>query len=198
MLIFHPAALISWEDFKTTNPQGSVLSRDTGFDRPYGSNPYPGYDDINRSPFLYTGPDTPDELLAMARVLTVDLGGEAVAYPYNELNDVYVVNDTVGDNAIAVFWESGTASSLDAATVSGGRDIGAANAYLRDVDGNALTFEFSDGEIRDLETGSTWNLLGEAVSGHLSGTRLEPVVAVNHFWFSWAAFKPETRIYRAE
>jgi hypothetical protein len=33
------------------------------------------------------------------------------------------------------------------------------------------------------------------VGGELAGAELEPVVAVNHFWFSWAAFKPETRVF---
>ena len=27
---------------------------------------------------------------------------------------------------------------------------------------------------------------------------MTPVVHINHFWFSWAAFRPETRIYRPE
>ncbi|MBM3122999.1 MAG: DUF3179 domain-containing protein, partial [Chloroflexi bacterium] len=47
----------------------------------------------------------------------------------------------------------------------------------------------------DLETGSEWTILGHASSGPLAGEKLVPVVAVNHFWFSWAAFSPETRIF---
>jgi hypothetical protein len=39
-------------------------------------------------------------------------------------------------------------------------------------------------------------VLGQAISGPLAGEQLTPVVAVNHFWFSWAAFKPETRVYQ--
>ncbi len=48
------------------------------------------------------------------------------------------------------------------------------------------------------ETGSEWNVLGEAVAGELEGSRLEPVVSIDHFWFSWAAFRPETRIYEPQ
>ncbi len=44
-------------------------------------------------------------------------------------------------------------------------------------------------------TNSVWNIFGLAVSGKLEGKQLAPVVSINHFWFSWAAFKPETRIY---
>ena len=32
-LNFIPASIISWEDFKEANPEGSVLSRETGFSR---------------------------------------------------------------------------------------------------------------------------------------------------------------------
>ena len=49
--------------------------------------------------------------------------------------------------------------------------------------------------ILDEETGSEWNILGEALAGELEGSRLEPVVGIDHFWFSWTAFRPKTRIY---
>lgn len=51
-----PASIISFADFVTAHPQGQVLSRATGHPGRYGSNPYIGYDDINSSPFLYSGP----------------------------------------------------------------------------------------------------------------------------------------------
>jgi hypothetical protein len=47
------------------------------------------------------------------------------------------------------------------------------------------------------QTGSEWNVLGEAVAGELASERLEPVNSVDHFWFSWAAFRPETRVYES-
>ena len=40
MLTFLPAPIISWADFKAAHPASQVLSRDTGFDREYGRNPY--------------------------------------------------------------------------------------------------------------------------------------------------------------
>ena len=43
-LAFVPASLISWADFQAAYPDGTVLSRDTGFSRDYGRNPYTGYD----------------------------------------------------------------------------------------------------------------------------------------------------------
>ncbi len=195
-LKFLPAAIISWEEFKTAHPDGKVLSRETGYRRPYGRNPYTGYDSVNRRPFLYQGPETPGLLPPMARVITVDLNGEAVAYPYDVLQKVHVVNDSVGGVPIAVFWEAGTASALDAEAIPQGRDVGTANTFSRVLDGETLTFRYEDGRILDDQTGSAWNVLGEAVAGKLKGRHLEPVVSINHFWFSWAAFRPDTRVYQ--
>jgi hypothetical protein len=195
-LRYYPAAIISWQEYKAAHPDGQVLSRDTGFDRDYGSNPYAGYDDVNNPPFLYRGPQTPGILPPVARVLTVDLNHEAVAYSYDVLQKIRVVNDYVGGLPVAVFWEAGTASALDASSVAGGKDVGTANAYERVLDSYELNFFVEDKRILDRETSSEWNVLGRALSGRLAGKTLTPVVAINHFWFSWAAFKPETRIYQ--
>jgi hypothetical protein len=195
-LTFLPAPIIAWADFKVTYPEGQVLSRETGFSRRYGQNPYTGYDDVNQSPFLYRGPETPGTLPPMARVITVDLNDEAVAYAYDVLQEMPAINDTVGDTPIAVFWATGTASALDAGAIASGRDVGTANTFSRVLDGQTLTFRFDGDRITDEQTGSEWNILGQAVDGELTGSQLTPVVNVNHFWFSWAAFKPETRIYQ--
>jgi hypothetical protein len=195
-LEFYPATIISWRDFKTAHPDGQVLSRETGYPRNYGNNPYIGYDDVNNPPFLYQGPVTPGQLPPVARVLTIDLNGEAVAYPYETLELIGVANDTVGSEAVVVFWQAGTVSPLDGATTAGGRDVGAAAAFSRAVDGGTLTFVADNGVIKDNETDSTWNVLGMATGGPLAGTQLTPLVSINHFWFSWAAFRPETRIFQ--
>ena len=194
-LNFYPASIISWADFKSAYPDGAVLSLDTGHSRPYGNNPYLGYDDVDQSPFLYRGLPTPGQLVPMARVLTLDLGGEAVAYPYDILSSVNLVNDMVGGQRVVVFWAEGTASALDTAKILEGRNVGATVAYSAEVDGQTLTFEFSNGVFRDKETGSEWDILGRALSGTLKGAQLTELPAINHFWFSWAAFRPETRIY---
>lgn len=194
-LTYYPAVMIAWESFKEQFPTGSVLSRETGFSRNYGKNPYRGYDDINNPPFLYDGPDNSGRLQPTARVLTVDLNGKTVAYPYEVLSALGVVNDEVGGEAVVVFWRGGTASALDKDNVADGRDVGAAAAYGRQLDGQVLTF-YLDGEIvRDRETNTSWDLFGNGIDGELKGKQLTGVLSINHFWFSWAAFRPETRIF---
>ena len=195
-LTFLPAFIVAWEDFKSRYPDGKVLSRDTGYHRPYGDNPYTGYDEVGQIPFLYVGPDTPDKLPPMARVLTLEVNGEAVAYPYSTLREVRVANDTVGGEPVVVFWQPGVASPLDASAVAAGRDVGTAAAFSRRVDGQTLTFAYRDDAFFDRETHTRWDFFGQAVEGPLAGQRLRPLVAIHHFWFSWAAFRPDTRLYQ--
>jgi hypothetical protein len=194
-LEFYLATIISWQDFKTSYPQGTVLSRETGYLRDYGRNPYVGYDDVNNPPFLYEGPPTPNQLPPVARALTIDLNGEAVAYPYDTLEKVGVVNDTVGGEPVVIFWQAGTVSPLNSASSASGRDVGTAAAFARQLESKTLSFTFIGGKLIDDQTKSEWNVLGQALSGELKGKQLTPVIAINHFWFSWVAFKPQTRIY---
>ena len=58
-----------------------------------------------------------------------------------------------------------------------------------------MAFERREGRFRDRETGSTWNLAGEAVAGALKGERLTPIAHGNHFWFAWVAFRPDTELW---
>lgn len=37
----------------------------------------------------------------------------------------------------------------------------------------------------------------DATYGPLAGEELEPVIHADHFWFAWAAFKPETRVFES-
>ena len=190
-----PAAIIAWEDFRASFPQGKVLSQETGFVRSYGDNPYAGYDDVDNTPFAYAGPLPPDVLLPMERVLTVEINGEAAAYPYTALKEARVINDTVGGQDIVIIWEPGTASALDDSFIPAGREVGAANAFSAVLDDQLLTFNWDGERVNDEQTGSTWNILGIALAGPYKDRQLTPVVSINHFWFSWAAFKPETRVY---
>lgn len=193
-----PGQIISWEDFKTRFPGGDVLSKETGYDRSYGDNPYPGYDDINQSPFLYSGPTTPDQLPPMARVIAIDTDTESLTIPYEILQERKVINAQVGGLDIVAFWSPGTASALDSSNIAEGQDVGAVQVFDAQLDGRTLTFVpgEQEGAYRDQKTNSLWNQFGKAVEGPLAGEQLDSVVAINFFWFSWVVFKPDTRIYQ--
>lgn len=191
-LTIYPSVVAGFGQFVDAFPDGEVLAPPAL--REYGRNPYAGYDS-NPQPFLF--PEVPDERLpATSRVLAGVIDGEAVAYPYATLQALGVVNDTVGDAAVVAFWQAGQASALDDVVIDTSEDVGTAAMYGRVVAGQTLTFEVAgDGSLRDVETGSTWNVFGQAVAGELAGAQLEPLRVFPHFWFAWAAFQPETVIY---
>ena len=195
-LTFLPSSLISFADFREAYPEGVVLSRDTGFNRDYGRNPYAGYDFAGADPFLFRGP-TDGRLEAVERVVTValDEAGVDVAYPLSILAPASVINDSQGGQDLVVFHTGGTSSALGAGIIAEGEDVGATGVFDPHLNGEKLTFRKEGELIIDEETGSTWNIVGQAVSGPLTGEMLTPVVHGDHFWFSWAAFKPDTIIY---
>ncbi len=190
------APIVSWGQFKEAFPDGIVLSRDTGFVRSYGSNPYTGYDDINNTPFLFAG-KLDKRLSPFERVVTLDLGNEFVAYPFILLEDVRAFQDTRQGREIVVFWTPGTSSALDTRAIEEGREVGATGVFVRELDGQLLDFKPNpddDQTFVDEQTGSVWNIFGKAIAGPMNGAGLEPVVHANHFWFAWAAFQPDTEI----
>jgi hypothetical protein len=189
-----PAEIVSFADFKDAYPSGLVLGRDTGNPRGYGNNPYVGYDNINSSPFLYSGPND-GRLAPMERVVTVELNSETAAYPFSRLIHSRVVNDVLGGTPIVVLHQGGTLSALDGPVIAASRDVGAAAAFDRGVDDKVLTFSVRSDQFIDDQTSSTWDILGRAIGGRLMGHRLRPLVSANHFWFAWSVFRPETRIW---
>jgi len=192
MLEMVSSQLISFEMFQQRYPNGQVLRGPYGG---YGRNPYVGYDS-SPNPFLFKGA-TDSRLFATERVLAAKIGDAKMAYSYTALSRERVVNDTLNDTPVVVFWQSGLASALDAGNIDESRDVGMALMYMRTTsDGQTLTFRFENGQFVDNLTDSVWNMFGEAIDGHYTGEVLEQVDAFPHLWFAWAAFHPDTNLYR--
>jgi len=195
-LKFLPSQVVAFGDFRARYPDGQVLSKETGYSRPYGQNPYVGYD--SGSPFLYSGPPTPGTLHPTDRIVTLIVGNIAIAYPYRVLADKRVINDTLAGQDLVIFWKGGTNSALDARAIASGRDIGATGVFDRNVNGKRLTFLVEGDQFIDKETGTNWDIFGRGISGTLAGQQLAPIVHGNYFWFAWAAFRPDTKIYEVK
>lgn len=190
-LDFLVSQVISFGDFAAEFPEGQVLAR-PGANRSYGNNPYTSYDSTTGRPFLFDG-ELDTRLPATERVVGLEIAGDVMAYPFSRVAAAGVLNDEIGGQAIVIFHKAGTASALDSRTISEGRDVGSVAAFARRIDGQTLTFEANgDGTFTDVETGTTWNLLGEGIGGELAGEQLEQVISFDHFWFAWSAFYPET------
>ena len=192
-----PSQLISFRQFAQNYPDGTVLSRDTGHDRPYGQNPYAGYDDVDQSPFAYDGP-TDDRLPPKEKVVAVELDGTHKAYPHSVTEEQRVIHDAIGDRSLVVFHAPGAVSALDARQISASKEVGSTGVFDRRVDGRTLTFTYAgDGRFEDEETGSVWTVTGRAVEGPLEGTQLERIEHGDYFAFAWFAFRPNAALYDA-
>lgn len=195
-LTFLPATIISYGDFKAAHPQAQVLSRDTGFEgRNYNRLPYAGYDRVDNPPLLYTG-DLDGRLLPKERVAAVTIGDVDAAFPFSTLDTERVVNYNVGGMDLVVFFKPGTLSAFANLRTGSLDEVGATGVFEAELDGRKLTFSPQDDNFIDNETGSIWNILGQATEGPLAGQALTPIVHGNHFWFAWGAFKPNTSIYQ--
>lgn len=189
-----PASIVAFEDFGKAYPGATVLSRQTGHNRSYGTNPYAGYDNIDQHPFLFRDPVDP-RLPAMERVLNVSVGDVHRLYPFSRLVDGAVLNEEVGGEPVLIMSRVGTLSALDSSRIVDARTIASVTAWKRTLDGRVLAFERRGERVVDIETGSEWNLLGQAVTGPLSGRSLGPAPGGVHFAFAWLAFNPKSEIY---
>jgi hypothetical protein len=115
-----------------------VLSRATGHDRPYGANPYEGYDDVDSPPFFAVPKADDERLPPKERVVFIERGDDAVVVPYSALARKRAVRVVVGGERLVVRFQHGTVSPLDADSIAGGREVGAAEV-LRD--GRLVAFE---------------------------------------------------------
>lgn len=181
-LEFLPSWMTTWEQWQEMHPDslaldkfGSSSSRDT-YASYYASDSAGVIGEMHLDDRLYT----------KEFVIGVALDDEPVAYPFSVLNEETVVNDTVGDSAVVVVFDPATANGV---------------VYSREVDGQTLTFDSAELPLQliDAETATLWDAFtGEAISGPLSGSRLDRVKSTRSFWFGWSDFYPKTRLYGLE
>ena len=109
-----PSRLEDWQAFKARHPDGTVLTVADPTLRPYGANPYRGYD-TSGFPFLYQG-EVPDGIAPLDRVVVV--GDTAWSL------DLIRRNTPLAVNGITIAWRPGQNSALDQRDITRGRDIG--------------------------------------------------------------------------
>jgi uncharacterized protein DUF3179 len=190
-----PSQIISFAQFSSAFPGGAVLSRQTGYVRDYGRNPHIRYDDIERSPSHFRG-KIDERLIPMEKVIGIEIGDKAKAYPHKISSVRRVIYDRLGSQEIVVFHSEGATSALDAEDMRKSREVGSTGVFDPHVDGRRLEFSYEGGQFVDAETGSRWNILGKAVSGSLRGKSLKPISHGDYFAFAWLAFKPKTDIFK--
>ena len=183
-----PVVEMTWAGWQSLYPDTKVVSDNTGHDRNYTPDGYPYGDyELPNNPSLLFRMPIDERRLPKERLLGIPDGDGGIAFPFFELDEegpVRAVHETGAGEAVVIFWD---------------RERVGAMAYRPVHDGQPLTFEARDGRLVDMETGSEWRLDGRAVAGPLAGVRLEPVAeAYVAFWFAWAAFHPQTRLWDSQ
>jgi len=186
-----PVQISEWGEWKRHHPETTLVSappqslRDRIVARMLDTMVAVPKLEARETPFHSLTTTVDDRLPAMSYVLGVERDGERVAVPRSVLDDSPVINETVGGTDVAVLYDP---------------ERGVGNVFHRRVGARVLTFRpASDGPdravARDDETGTYWTLSGEAVAGELAGTTLEQHPHWDDlFWFSWAVFRPDTRV----
>ena len=114
------------------------------------------------------------------------------------LEKLGVIHHQLGNQPLVVFHQAGVSSALDETRIVNGIDVGATGVFIPVVGNQELIFFSRAGAIVDEQTGSHWNIVGQAIQGPLEGKQLKRLVHADQFWFSWAAFQPDTLIYQLE
>jgi len=175
----------SWGTWKTLFPTTQVLSDQTGFNRPYGVYPYGDYK-TNHNNLLFPLTRDDKRLPRKARVHGVIDGAKTKVYPFSAFSQGTVLNDQFAGTPIVV-----VAYPVGNLILS----------YERRVDDQELTFRLATSatsfpfNLVDEQTNSTWTVLGEAITGPLSGKKLTRTLSYNAYWFAWGAFYPGALIH---
>ncbi|MCH9780827.1 MAG: DUF3179 domain-containing protein [Alphaproteobacteria bacterium] len=132
-LVALPSRLESVARFHERHPTGKLMREPTSFQRPYGSNPYRGYDSLS-SPFLYRG-QLPRDIAPLIRVVSLQDRQRAWSLPFIAIQRQIVLlpdasisrnptTDAQQEGAIIVTWRAGQNSALDTTRVADGKDVG--------------------------------------------------------------------------
>jgi len=89
---------VVWRDWKKTHPESEVLSRETGFTKPYGVDPYGSYYENSFIPYPVEGRN--DIIHPKTAVFGVEVNGSYKAYREDDLAELGTIEDVVGGAGI--------------------------------------------------------------------------------------------------
>ena len=181
VLVFLPLSTASAESmngFRIDNPLIPVG------DIKKGGPPRDGIPSLDNPVFV--GADDATYLKSRDRVLGLLINGIAHAYPIRLLNYHEIVNDVIGDMAVVVTYcpLCGSGAAFEAAMNGRSYEFGVSGLLYN-----------SDVLMYDRQTGSLWSqLMIQAVTGPMKGTRLQQLPLSHTSWQEWAERYPETRV----
>ena len=194
-----PVFEMRWDEWFELHPSTKVLDGFQGdeflrglFDTesPYHeqNNPYGGYDEVDR--FFAEGAMPPIDLRRPPKERVIGVppsdGDPGIAFPFGALTGL-----ANGFQAIEFEYEGRPSVLLWSDDAEGGMAF-----RLETEAGQDVSLVPTGAGFSDESTGSTWTVVGRAVSGAMEGERLVPLErAFVSFWGAWAAFHPGARLW---
>ncbi len=187
ILDYFPVALTTWQEWLEDHPDTGIISNDTGYYAPRFYEPesdtrsiYYAYREDPGTMFPVWNQD--DRLDVKDEVLALSEGDTHKAFPIRDLNEVRVINDSIGDTEIVVL-----ASSISS------------DARVFERDGRQ--FELNPDEQTPVvpntvvdQDGQVWTVSDTGLTGP-GGETLGRLPSYVSFWFGWYAFHPDTLLY---
>jgi Protein of unknown function (DUF3179) len=171
-----------WKEWKQLYPDSKVLSRDTGFSRPYGVDPYGDY--YTSKEVLFPIAKHDDRLGLKEIVIGFENEGQYKAYRLQDVEKMKVINDQVNTKPISLFSVNPFMTRAYNPIVEG--------QVILQFEHNAINKTFIDKQTR-----SQWNFDGKAIDGQMKGKQLIRLPFDQGFWFEWTAFHPTTELYNS-
>jgi hypothetical protein len=189
----YPTRIMPWSAWRALypatrvfyNPPGGVLDRLVrGM---VGGMLRRHFDPATKTPIFPTIGRFDERLHPKSEVIGVSQQGIQKAYALEALRSRQVVNDQVGDLPLVLVCDPT-------------RDI--VEVFERAIQERQLTFALvpsaAEFTFQDAQTGSGWNLKGEAISGPAQGQRLKSVPHASRvLWMIWYNFYPDTLLEAA-
>lgn len=170
----YPVAYDTWNHWKTSHPDGKVLSIHNGYERRFGDyevSPYAGYDYV---PDLFFVVNRDNKLLPRkTRVVGTEIRGADKAYREDMVWKRRVFEDRVGGEDVVIIAD---------------RESSRIGIFAR----AGHTFALENGVVVD-ERGRHWSWNGWQLT--LGEDHLNSFDVIQTFWFAWAAIHPNTELF---
>jgi len=182
-LNLQPMLETTWANWKKLFPNSIILNGDYGFPRDYAEYPYGFYKECNAKDcgdFIYFPIQSLDKRLkAKTRVIAVNTDKKQKAYVIENFDSPTIINELIGGIHHSVI-------------ISGIDNLAVAYETKSPLKINQWNIE--DGIILlEDNSGNLWNILGRSKEG--STESLKQAQAFISYWFSQAAFYPDTKIF---
>ena len=103
---------VRWREWKSVHPDSEVLSRDTGYSRRYGRDPYGDY--YENSFLMFPVEDQDDRIHPKSVVFGIEVDGVYKAYRENDVQELGTIEDEVnGRNLLITGDQAGAVEIID-------------------------------------------------------------------------------------